>query len=288
MKKKWQLIPLIVVIVGLVGFNVFTFVRVSKPETPAEEPDITRTPLRIYGRVEPLGGEIYISPTFTRRVTKIFIQEGGSLYAGQPICGLDDSVEKTRLSVAEAQLNVQKKIAEMSRDEYNRKENLYRTKMIADYEYLLAKLKKELDEKKIIAAEREVDAAREVVDQLVIRSPIDGIVYKLDLTLGETVAAGDSSRIVLGAPGLQVRLYVEVFWIDRLKEDAYYKVYSAETRTFIGDGRIIHRSPYLSSKRLRTDDPLEKFDTQFQEVLLALTGMEKNVPIGLKVRVELE
>ncbi len=61
-----------------------------------------------------------------------------------------------------------------------------------------------------------IDVAKAKLEQTVLRSPIEGIVYKLDVHLGETLASNDNDRIILGSDKLWVKLSVESFWRDKI------------------------------------------------------------------------
>jgi hypothetical protein len=137
-------------------------------------------------------------------------------------------------------------------------------------------------------AEREVQLARAQLDELQLKSPIDGMVYKFDVRLGETLAAGDNTRIILGGKDLWVRLFVESYWLDRVKPGSQYKVYNSETNKLIGAGNVLFALPYVGRRDFRTEDSQERFDTKFQEVVLALEDTQSEAPIGLSVMAVLE
>jgi hypothetical protein len=118
-------------------------------------------------------------------------------------------------------------------------------------------------------------------------SPVDGKVYKFDVRLGETLASGDITRIIVGSPDLWVRFFIESFWIDRIAIGSRYKIYHSETNQYLGSGQVLSRAPYMGRRDFRTEDVQERFDTKFQEVVLSFTPEKNDIPIGLSVVAEL-
>ena len=121
-----------------------------------------------------------------------------------------------------------------------------------------------------------------------LRSPIDGMIYKFDVRLGETLQSGDNSRIILGEKGYWARMWVESFWRDRITPDSVYTLYDSETRQKIGTGRFLKQTPYMGRRDFRTEDLQERFDTKFQEVILEVEPVAgETLPIGITVMAEL-
>ena len=167
------------------------------------------------------------------------------------------------------------------------KKNLYNKKVDSEYGYTQSRLKVELDLSNLGVALKEAELAKTQLEQLQLKSPTDGIVYKFDVRIGETLAAGDNSRIVLGSPELWVRLYVESFWLDRISLGTRYNIFHSETGESLGSGEVIYKAPYVGRRDFRTEDIQERFDTKFQEVVLLLKKEKDTIPIGLSVVAEL-
>ena len=124
-----------------------------------------------------------------------------------------------------------------------------------------------------------------LLDQLELESPVSGLVYRIDIRLGETLVAGGEGEcpIVLGSGDLWVRLYVESFWADRVSIGSSYDVFDSEKGELIGSGEIISKTRYVRRKSFRTDEIGERFDTGYQEAVLALRPLKAGIPIGLSV-----
>jgi len=175
----------------------------------------------------------------------------------------------------------------LSTDDLKRTKKLFKTKINSESKYTQAKINNELDLKRIKVANSELDVAKAKQEQTILRSPIEGLVYKLDILLGETLSSNDNDRIVLGSDKLWVKLSVESFWRDKVALGSVFTVYDSETHDILGKGTVIQRSPYMGRRDFRTEDTQERFDTKFQEFILEFNTSKENIPIGLSVLAEL-
>jgi RND family efflux transporter MFP subunit len=287
MKFTFRIFFSILAVVFISYFIVSVFVRSAAPPEVAEPPVLTESPARIYGVVEPAGREVFVSPPVTKRVIKIYVKEGDMVKREQVFCSLENDIEMAQLQLAQAKVESARRTLSLSQDDNRRKKNLYDTNVEAESEYIKALLKMELDQSSLTVARREVELAKASLAQLELKSPIDGKVYKFDVRLGETLSAGDNSRIIVGAPGLWVRLFVESFWLERIKKGGQYKIFHSETNEYLGEGTVIHSAPYMGRRNFRTEDSQERFDTKFQEVVLSLESQKDTIPLGLSVVAEL-
>lgn len=279
-----------VLVAGALTFSVFAFVRVSATSDPAQPPELSLAPVRVYGFVEPAGREVLVCAPVSRRIVGVLVSEGDSIRKGDVLCRLDDRVERRDLDVARARIESGQKTLELSRDEFERKRGLFADQAISEAEFVSARLRAELDSANLAVAREELHRAKTLVDQLELKSPVDGIVYKCDVRLGEMLAAGEGGDcpIVVGSADLWVRLYVESFWAGRVEIGDEYDVRDAETGETIGRGKVIRMAPYLGRKSFRTDEPGERFDTGYRELVLQLEPEERDLPIGLSVIAEIE
>lgn len=287
MRKRIGVGGLIALTAIAVAFIGYTFVKVAAVPGPAAPPALSAAPAKVYGVVEPAGREVYVSPIATGRVAAILVAEADTVTSGQVLCRLDNAVESAQLAVALADLESARRNLAISADDLARQESLYADSVSSESAYTQALLKAQLDSARVVAAARQADLARTRLDQMELKSPIDGIVYKLDIRLGETLEAGQSSRIVLGSAQLWVRLYVESFWADRIRTGIAYRLYDSETGAYLGSGTVLRQSRYLTRRDFRTEETQERFDVGFQEVVLLLEPEAKAIPIGLSVLAEL-
>lgn len=288
MKKFFSLALILIPILLVSIFIVQTFMKSSPSPTVAQQPVLDDSPVRVYGVTEPAGREVFVSPTETKEVIQIFVKEGDMVQEGQTLCVLDNDVELAQLQSALARVEAAKKTLAIIRDELKRTKNLYAKNVDSEFKYTQALLKVELETSNLAVAEKEVELDRARLEQLELRSPINGKVYKFDVRLGETLSAGDNTRIILGSADLWVRLFVEAYWKNTIDLGSQFKIYNSETDVYLGMGSVIYRAPYMGRRNFRTEDSQERFDTKFQEVVLLFVSEKDPVPIGLSVVAQLQ
>ena len=189
-------------------------------------------------------------------------------------------------------------------DELKRKESLSRIGAVSEAEYTQKFLEADLVRKQIATAKsqalleysqksleaallrRQINTARAEVelrkrelDTLTLRSPIQGHLYKFDVRSGEHLTPQDYQRIVIGKPLKQVRLFVESFWLDKVRKGDGFQVQDAETMRNIGFGKVVAISEYVGARDFRTEDSLERLDTKYAQAILQVEGAA-TVPLG--------
>lgn len=89
MKKKIKYAVIFVVILTLIIFNVIALRGASKRETNVTIPKLNEHAMVIYGKVEPLGKAISVSPKVNGIVAGIYAQEGDMIRKEQPLCAIE-------------------------------------------------------------------------------------------------------------------------------------------------------------------------------------------------------
>ena len=288
MKLSFKSIVLITICIAGLIFILSSLKKASAPPQVAPPQKLADAPMRLYGMIEPEGREVLVGPAMNKRVIEVFVKEGDVVKVGQRLCNLESNVEQEQVNLAESRMALAQKSLELSNDDLNRTRNLYSKQVDSEYKFTQAQLQNAMELKRLKVAGSELDVTKAKFEETVLRSPIDGVVYKFDVRIGETVQAGDNSKIILGATQLWVRLAVESFWKDRVKTDAVFKVYDSETRQYLGTGSVVRRVPYMGRRNYRTEDLQERFDTKFQDVILELKPEKKDIPIGLSVIAEIQ
>ncbi|MBN2272082.1 MAG: hypothetical protein JXN61_15820 [Sedimentisphaerales bacterium] len=179
------------------------------------------------------------------------------------------------------------RIGAASEEEYTQKcleAELVRTQIAtaksrALLEYSQKSLEAALLRRQIDTAQAEVELKKRELNTLTLRSPIQGHLYKFDVRIGEHLTPQDYQRIVIGKPLKQVRIFVESFWLDRVRKGDGFQVHDAETIRNIGFGKIVAISEYVGARDFRTEDSLERLDTKYAQAILQVEGAA-TVPLG--------
>ncbi len=278
---------IIILLVLLVAIVSITYISVSlrkaaKPPQPALTPSLKDAPIRVYGLVEPLGREVFIGPLLNGRVIEVAVQEGDHVDSGQVLCVLESDIEKAALHVAQSQLNEAIARLAITQDNLNRKNPLAAKGAIPESDARQVELQAKLEEQQIESARAEVERRKVEIKKLTLRSPITGIVYKIDVRVGELLTPQDYRRVVVGCSEKQVRLFVETFWLGKVNENDRFLVREAESSRQIGVGVVESVSPYVGTRDFRTEDRLERMDTKYAQAILRLENPTAT-PIGMQV-----
>ena len=143
-----------------------------------------------------------VSAKVTGQITDVLVEEGMAVREGQVLARLDDSMERARLALTEAQLQAQRgAVAEMEvrYDEavldLERQERLLEAGIVGQAEFDTAKA--EVDSlrarianqrEQIIVAEREINLQRTAINDMVIRAPFSGVAISKDAQPGEMIS----------------------------------------------------------------------------------------------------
>jgi HlyD family secretion protein len=279
---------IIILLVGLlvlalaVGYIALALRRSGAPPEIGSPPSLPDSPLRSYGVIEPLGREVFLSAPESRRVTAVFVKEGDRVENGQPLLTLESDVEEKSLKVARSRvLEAQAKLA-LTLDALRRYENLAARRTAPEFEATKLRLEKAYEQQIVETAQGEVAQRRAELERLTLRSPLPGVVYKFDVRLGEFLTPQDYRKIILGNQAKQVRLFVEVFWRDRLRLGDKLLIKNAENLEALGIGEVVELAPYVGARDFRSEDPLERLDTKYMQVIVKLPP-DIQAPIGLQV-----
>lgn len=276
-------VALILVIIAVL-FIIHTL-NLMVPRYQAAEPaNVNTAPMRIYGLIEPAHREVFIAPPLLKRIKAILVHESASIAKDQPLVLLDDEVEKARLETSKANVAAAKAAAAISKDKWRRNLPLYQKQVVNEFDFVQSELQAKSDEEQVQKAIREMELAQVELERLVLRSPVDGKVYHIDIHLGAAFAP-ESRNFIVGEKELWVHLSVESFWINRLA-DVEYNVFHADTQEFLGTGRLVRVGSYMGPGYFEIDDPKVMVELKYKDAYLVLNPVRENLPIRLVVYAE--
>jgi ABC exporter DevB family membrane fusion protein len=138
----------------------------------------------------------------------------------------------------------------------------------------------------LIASSRAaVEEAAALLDKMIVRAPIAGVILRRHKQAGETVSVNTgSSAIVTMADASVLRVRVEVDEKDvaglAVGQPAWVTARAFGDRRF--GGRVVRVGQMLGRKSIRTEDPAEHVDTKVLETMVEL-DRDVRLPIGLRV-----
>lgn len=185
----------------------------SKKKTNAPEIEIEKVEARVIQSALYLSGQFTyerqarLSPESVGKIEKVFVKEGDTVKIGQPLLQIDDSLQSAQLDqlsagVKRAELEVARTRiqAQVSEQNYRRKETLVKNKMLSQQEADLTKSQRDADQIAFQSAQFGLDQARsslqqhaKVVAKSLIRAPLSGLVLSMPIKVGETAISGAQS-----------------------------------------------------------------------------------------------
>jgi HlyD family secretion protein len=154
--------------------------------------------------------QVAVNPDLTGyRVSRLYVDEGSWVSAGQPLAEMDGSILRAQLDQQNAVLAQQKANADQRSREAARVADLDNQGVMAE-EALQARRFAAVSAKAGVNAQ--AAAAHEVqvrLDHMVLRAPVSGVVLQRNVNLGDISGGGTSPWFVM-AEGGQIELYADV------------------------------------------------------------------------------
>ena len=224
-------------------------------------------------RTQPVSGtievdEVHVAPRTGGRVEKLFVQEGETLHAGQPLAELVAPEMQARRALAQAQIDTAMRDAdahaaqlEFMQADARRQEDLLRSKTVSPNEAERAR-------SAAAAEERSLDAARMRIVQmhaqfaeieaelreLNVVAPSDCVVEVLNVKVGDVLAPNQELATLILPQHLWVRAYVPEPWLGYIKlgQEVRARVDSFGDEEFIGTVEQINRQAEFTPRNVQT------------------------------------
>jgi membrane fusion protein (multidrug efflux system) len=164
-------------------------------------------------------------------VSQIYAEEGRQVRAGDALAQLDD--QELRYNCEEAQANYEKKQQEFARSQTLYDRHLISTDAFDTVKYDLAVLK------------ATYDIAKLNLDRTVIRSPIDGVVAKRLIKVGNTLMPNQAVYVVTDFDPLLAVLYVPENALARIKPGQPAELSADAMSGKVFTGRVARLSPVV-------------------------------------------
>jgi len=179
------------------------------------------------------GSNVNIFPEISGKVIKVYSTDGKSIKKGDPIIGVDDSVqrqivEKDQAQIAYAQANLVNVQAQLDK---NQKAYSINPKSVSlnDLDNAINAVKMAKENVRVAQAQYRSDKA--LLDKYIVTSPIDGVILRIACTMGDYVSPLGSydlySQVMIPSvqlgvvtPVMQVRAYVNELLTPRLPESS--------------------------------------------------------------------
>lgn len=190
MKKKLFIgVAILVVIVIIVVMNVKFKGSSMKVKTDIVERGVIRSTVSAPGRISPKN-EVNISSDIMGKLTKLNVREGEEVKRGKVIARLESTREEAAVESARSSFLSAKASYEMKKSKFDTKVELYEKSLISREEFETAETELKMAELSVEERRASLKNALESLNKTTIRSPINGVVTRLNVEEGETVVTG--------------------------------------------------------------------------------------------------
>ena len=133
--------------------------------------------------------DVEVRPKVSGFITKVYVHEGQTVSAGQPLFSIDSETYQAAVRQAAAAVNTAKAQANTARLTYQNNKKLFDSKIIGQYELSTAANSLATAQAQVAQAEAALASAREQLAWCTVKSPSAGVVGSLPLKEGALVSA---------------------------------------------------------------------------------------------------
>ncbi len=190
MKKKIIIgVGVLVVILIIVVMNVKFKGKAIEVKAEKVKKGEIKSIVSAPGRVSPKN-DVNISSDIMGKLIKLNVREGDKVKRGDVISELDRTREEAAVEVARSSLLSAKASYEMKSTSFERTKKLYEKLLISKEEFEVGKTDFRMAELTVEERQANLKNALENLNKTIIRSPINGVVTRLNVEEGETVVTG--------------------------------------------------------------------------------------------------
>jgi len=282
-----------------VVFAVFTVLRGDRiPPQPPPFSDASQSPYQSFvagsGIVEASTENIFIGTHLDGIVSKIFVQIGGDVKAGDALFALDDSAARAQVATRKAAVQVTDAQTAVDKYQLTLTEALATKHITSDEDLQTKRFTAQKSEAQLAQAQAELRASETNLQLLTVRAPIDGQVLQLKVRPGEfaqvgPVAAGQPPLIMLGnITPLHVRVDVDENDASRVSATTSATGYLRGNKNIKVPLTFVRFEPYVIPKKSLTGDTTERVDTRVLQVIYSFERNNLPIFVGQQMDVFIE
>lgn len=180
---------------------------VKDPRVPVRIQPLTESTFQHYVKVQgqiEADKNVMVSPKMGGVVTRVLVDEGQNVRAGQLLATMDDAILQKSLSELRIQL-------ELADTVYSRQKNLWAQNIGSEIQLLQAKTQKESLEKRIATTQEQVEMTK-------IKAPISGVVDRVIAKSGEAVSPGFGAFNIVNLSKLSFKASISEAYIPYVRK----------------------------------------------------------------------
>jgi RND family efflux transporter MFP subunit len=176
---------------------------------------------------------VVVAPQIPGLVTKIYVNEGDAVQAGQLLAETDNSAYAAQIAAVQPQL-------ELAKDVFLRQERLWEQKIGSEVQYLQAKTQVDALTKQISAIQAQIELTK-------VKAPISGVVDHIGARVGQFATAQnpDPCFRIVNLASLKVKSEVAETYANKVKKGNKVMLYFPDISTEI-EGSISFTAKFIS------------------------------------------
>jgi RND family efflux transporter MFP subunit len=258
-----------------VGVGVLAAVRSAQVTPPAlPVSDAPQPPYQTFvagaGIIEANTENIAIGTQIAGIVSKIYVQIGSNVKAGDPLFTIDDRAQRALVTSRQAAAQAAEAQLADAKYELNLAETLAAQKITSIEERDRDRIAVQKAEAELAQARADLKSAETDLDRLTVRAPVDGQVLQLKVRLGEFAPTGVLAQplILFGSVSpLHVRVDVDENDAWRVRAGAPAVGFLRGNKEITTPLNFVRFEPYVIPKQSLTGDSTERVDTRVLQVI---------------------
>ncbi|MGZ4985788.1 MAG: efflux RND transporter periplasmic adaptor subunit [Chthoniobacterales bacterium] len=273
--------------VAVVGVALAIFVAARSNKSTAPAPPVSAAPQPPYesfvagsGIIEANTENIAIGTQLPGIVSKLYVNIGSEVKAGDPLFTIDDRAQRALVAVKSAAIQVIEAQLKHAKYEQALGEGLTEKRVLSLEDRETRRHNVEAAEAQLAQAKAEFEAAQTDLDRLTVRAPVDGQIMQLKVRLGEFAPTGVLAQplILLGnLDPMNVRVNIDENDAWRVRSGANAVGYLRGNKQIRTSLRFVRFEPYVVPKVSLTGDSAERVDTRVLQVIYSFE--RRNLPI---------
>ncbi len=262
----------------------------AKPVSEAPQPPY-KTFVAGAGITEANTENIAIGTQIPGIVSKIYVQIGSHMKAGDPLFTIDDRAQRALIATDTAAVNATHAQREQAKYELKLGNELIAKRVISEEDLETRSHAADTAEAQYLQAQANLEAAKTDLERLTVRAPVDGQVMQLKVRVGEYAPTGVLAQplILFGSvEPMNVRIDVDEHDAWRVRPDAPAIGYLQGNNKISTKLHFVRFEPYVIPKVSLTGAPTERVDTRVLQVIYSFERGALPIYVGQQMDVYID
>lgn len=224
-------------------------------------------------------------------ISKIYVQIGSHVKAGDPLFMIDDRAQRALIATDTAAVNATHAQMELAKYELKLGNELIAKKVISQEDLQTRVHAADTADAQYLQAQANLEAGKTDLDRLTVRAPVDGQVMQLKVHLGEFAPTGVLTHplILFGSvEPMNVRVDVDEHDAWRVRPDAPAVGYLQGNNKISTKLHFVRFEPYVVPKASLTGEPTERVDTRVLQVIYSFERGALPIYVGQQMDVYID